>query len=244
MAPEINLLFIILIIFFASLIRSVFGFGDALFAMPLLVMFLSPLIATPVVAFIGLTISFLILLKHWQKINLKSLMVLILSTLAGIPIGLYFLKGASEDLVKIVLAVILILFSFFKLLKSYKLELKNDRFAFIFGFISGVFGGAYNTNGPPIIIYGTLRKWQPDKFRVILQGVFFPSNVLIIVGQGLAGLWTEKVILFYLYSLPIILIALFIGSRLNRRIPAEKFVKYAYILLMIIGVILLFTTIY
>ena len=104
-------------------------------------------------------------------------------------------------------------------------------------------GGAYNTNGPPIIIYGTLREWTPQKFRILLQGIFLPTNLMIIIFHGIAGLWTTTVFEYFFVSLPVIFIAILIGRKLNRIIPKEKFVKYVYTFLIIIGFILLGDTI-
>ena len=49
------------VVFVAALVRSALGFGDAAVAMPLLAMALGLRTATPLVAFIGPTISILIL---------------------------------------------------------------------------------------------------------------------------------------------------------------------------------------
>lgn len=231
---------VLTVIFIAAMSRATFGFGDALIAMPLLALFISIKTATPVVAVMGMTISIAILYGDWRQIKFKSIWQLVLFSIIGIPIGLIFLKGAAEEIVKLSLALVLIIFGSYKLLRPDLFILKKDRFAFIFGIISGILGGAYNTNGPPIIIYGTLRQWKPEKFRAILQGVFFPTNFFIIVGHGMAGLWTEKVWHLMLFSFPVIFLAILIGGKLNKIIPAERFSKFVYLFLIIIGFVLMF----
>jgi len=230
---------VLLVIFIASLTRSTFGFGDALIAMPLLALFISIKTATPVVAVMGLAISIAILYDDWRHISLKSIWILVLFSLIGIPIGLIFLKGAAEYAIKISLAVVLIVFGLYKILRPNLFVLKSRKLAFLFGLISGILGGAYNTNGPPIIIYGTLRKWKPEMFRAVLQGVFLPTNFFIIIGHGFAGLWTKEVWHLMLFSLPIIFLAFIIGNKINKIIPAEKFTILVYIFLIIIGFVLL-----
>ena len=44
--------------------------------------------------------------------------------------------------------------------------------AYLFGFVAGVLGAAYNTSGVVITIYATLRDWSPDRFRSTLQSYF------------------------------------------------------------------------
>lgn len=242
---DINLTFfiIILIFFIAALSRSTFGFGDALIAMPLLALIMDIKVATPIVAFMGFFISLIILIRNRQNFAYRKIWKLIVFSLIGIPIGVLFLKDTNEIIVKLILAIILILFSVYKLLKQNLLSLQNDNLSYIFGFISGMLGGAYNTNGPPIIIYGTLRDWSPQEFRLLLQGVFLPTNLFIIIFHGIAGLWTTTVFQYFLISLPVIIIAILIGRKLNKIIPKDKFVKFVYVFLIIIGFVLLGDTI-
>ena len=243
MEISIQFLLAVFIFFIAALSRSTFGFGDALIAMPLLALIMDIKIATPIVAFMGFFISLIILIRNWKKLDYGKIWKLILYSLFGIPFGVLFLKDTNDFVIKLVLAIILILFSIYKLSKPNLLSLKNDNYSFIFGFISGMLGGAYNTNGPPIIIYGTLRNWSPQEFRLLLQAIFLPTNLLIIVFHGIAGLWTATVFNYFFISLPVIFIAILIGRKLNMIIPKDKFVKYVYAFLLIIGFVLLGDTI-
>lgn len=235
---------ILVIIFFAATVRATFGFADALIAMPLLSLFISIKVATPLVAAMGLLVSIVIIIQDRQKVFIPGIFRLILFTVLGIPIGLLYLKNTSEDLVKIVLAIVLLSFSIYKLLKPNLLHLKNEKLAPFIGIFSGILGGAYNTNGPPIIIYGTLRNWPPENFRAILQGVFLPTNFFIVTGHILGGLWTSEVVNYSLYSLPVILTSIFLGSKLNKVIPTERFQKYIFILLILVSLLLLYKTLF
>ncbi len=39
-------------------------------------------------------------------------------------------------------------------------------------------------NGPPLVVYGGMRRWSPQHFRATLQGYFLPASVI-----GMAGYW-------------------------------------------------------
>ena len=236
-SPE--LILFVFVIFASALVRSTFGFGDALIAMPLLAIFISIKTATPIVAFIGFFISIVILFSNRKAISFKKIWILTIFSILGIPLGISFLKGTHEDTVKTVLAVMLILFSVYMLINPKLGELKTNKLSWLTGIVSGTFGGAYNTNGPPIIIYGVLKRWEPNEFRLLLQGIFLPTNFFIILGHGIAGLWTKTVCLYFLISLPFIILAVILGTKLNNKIPHEKFNKLIYYFLMIIGIILL-----
>jgi uncharacterized membrane protein YfcA len=117
--------------------------------------------------------------------------------------------------------------------------LDRSGWAYGFGFIAGVLGGAYNTNGPPVVVYGTLRRWLPTRFRATLQGYFVPTGGLIALSHGLGGLWSREVLQLYALAFPIVLIAIFLGGKLNRHIPAGRFEKFLYGALMVLGLLLI-----
>ena len=231
------------IVFIAALTRSTFGFGDAMVGMPLLVIAIGLNTATPLVGLMGITASATILIKHWRDVHIKSVWPLIVYTLIGIPIGILLLRGLYENVMKSVLAFVIIIFSLYRLFRPKLFTLASDKLACVFGLASGILGGAYNTNGPPVVIYGTLRQWDPDKFRATLQGYFFPTGSLIAIGHCIGGLWTKPVLVNYALSFPVILVAIFLGGRINRKIPEARFDNYVYLFLVILGVCLLIETV-
>ena len=118
-------------------------------------------------------------------------------------------------------------------------ELKDDKFAWFFGFLAGVLGGAYGMNGPPLAIYGALRRWTPEFFRATLQGYFLPASLAGMIGYWLADLWVWEVTKYFLYSLPVVLAAIFLGRWLNQRLKSRRFLLYVHLGLLGIGMVLL-----
>lgn len=227
------------IVFAATLVRSSLGFGDALLAMPLLGMLVGFPLATPLMGMVAPTISSLILVSDWRKVDWQINRHLIFATILGIPLGLLLLRYAPGAWVKGILGVLLIVFGLFRLLNPKTPELKRRRFAYLFGITAGILGAAYNTNGPPVVVYGSLRRWSPERFRATLQGYFFPTGLFILLGQALSGLWNANVLRLYLYCLPLVLVAIWLGGRLNRRITFGNFERIIFIALVIFGAMLL-----
>lgn len=225
----------LLILFASTLVRSALGFGDALVAMPLLALLVGVKTATPVVAFAASTIALVILAKSWRDVDVRATWRLVVSSLAGIPFGLLLLKFAPEAYVKAVLGALLVAYGLYNLFAPRLPAVESDALAYVFGFAAGVLGGAYNTNGPPVVVYGALRRWPPESFRATLQGCFVLTGLMILVGHGLAGLWTPLVLQLYLAALPAVLLAVYLGARLNRRIPRESFSRLVYAFLVVVG---------
>jgi len=227
------------VLLLAALIRSAFGFGEALVAVPLLALIMPVKVAAPVAVLVSITVAGVVLVQDWSEVHARSAGWLVLSTLFGIPLGLLLLTRVAGPIVKAILACVIIAFSTYSLLSRRHYELKNDRLAWLFGFSAGVLGGAYGMNGPPVVIYGALRGWSPRHFRATLQGYFLPASLVVMGGYWVAGLWTSAVSRYYLMSLPVVLVAIFVGRAINRRIRGDRFLFYIHVGLTVIGAVLL-----
>jgi len=234
-------LYVLLVVFIATLIRSAFGFGEALIAVPLLALFLPITVAAPVAVLLSITIAAVVVAQDWKKIHLRSASWLIGSTLVGIPLGLLLLTRVHEQAVKVALAVLLLAFSGYSLFGGNPPELRRDsrRWLAGCGFFAGVLGGAYGMNGPPLVIYGAMRRWSAQQFRATLQGYFLPASLLGMAGYYFAGLWVPAVTHYYLVSLPVALPTIFLGRWLNHQMRGDAFLRYIHVGLICIGVALL-----
>lgn len=234
------------IIFVATLIRSALGFGEALIAVPLLTLQIPLETAAPLAVMVSIAIAALIILQDWRKIHVRSATWLLLPTLFGIPLGLLLLTNSHQQLVKILLALIIIGFAIYSLCGRHVPELKHDSkpWLIICGFFAGVLGGAYGMNGPPLAVYGTMRRWSPQHFRATLQGYFLPASILGMTGYLWKGLWSRELTHYYLLSLPAAILAVFLGRMANDRLPHESFRKYVFGGLIVIGLVLAFQSLF
>ena len=134
-----------IVVFIATLIRSAFGFGEALIAVPLLAFFIPLEIAAPLAVLVSITIASIVVVQDWRKIHLRSASWLVLSTLPGIPLGLLLLTSTHPRVVKGVLGAIIVAFSVYSLIGRTPLHLRRDSRGWLFacGFCAGVLGGAY-----------------------------------------------------------------------------------------------------
>jgi uncharacterized protein len=223
----------------ATLIRSAFGFGEALIAVPLIALVLPVQVAAPVAVLLSITVAAVVVAQDWRDVHLDSAKRLVLWTLLGIPLGLLLLRAAPESLVKGALGVVVASFSILALRHGGSHRLADDRWAWAFGVTAGVLGGAYGMNGPPLVMYGSLRRWSPEQFRATLQGYFLPASVIGLAGYWVAGLWTPTVTRYYLLSLPTALLAIGLGRAINRRLDAKRFLVYIHAGLIASGAVLL-----
>lgn len=229
---------VVAVLFVAALVRSTFGFGDAVLAMPLLSLLVGVETATPVVGLVAVANALLVVGIDRDAIDVATARLLVLATLPGIPVGLLLLTRAPEGVVRGVLGLGLVAFGAWSLRRP-ALHHLSRRWALPVGFVAGCLGGAYNTNGPPVVVYASLRDWSPEQFRATLQGYFLCTGLLITAGQAASGLWTTAVWQLFLLAAPGVVVALVLGGRLRRRIPAGRFERWVFAAIIVLGLALL-----
>ncbi len=236
---------VLMVVFFATLIRSAFGFGEALIAVPLLALILPIAIAAPIAVLLSITIAAAVVVQDWRKIHVRSTGWLLAPTFLGIPLGIGLLKTAHQDVVKGALGVVIVLFSGYFLLGSRPPRLEKDSRAWLLGcgLLAGILGGAYGMNGPPLVIYGSMRRWSPQHFRATLQGYFLPASIVGMAGYWLSGLWVSAVTHYFLISLVAAVPAIFLGRGINHRLRGEAFLRYVHGGVVCVGLVLLFQAI-
>jgi uncharacterized membrane protein YfcA len=236
-----NALPVVMVVFVATLFRSAFGFGEALIAVPLLTLLIGLKVAAPVAVLVSITIAAVVVVQDWRKIHFSSAGWLVGSSLLGIPVGLWLLTSSHQKAAKIALAIFIVSFSLYSLLGRKPPELKINSGVWLLGcgFFAGVTGGAYGMNGPPLVIYGAMRRWSAQHFRATLQAYFLPASVIGMGGYWLSGLWVPAVTHYYLMCLPVLLPAVWLGRMVNHRLHGDSFLRYVYVGLAGIGVVLL-----
>jgi uncharacterized protein len=236
---------VLAIIFFATVVRSAFGFGEALIAVPLLALLMPLNMAAPLAVLLSIAIAAVVVIQDWKHIHLKSAAGLLAATVFGVPLGLFVLTHGRQELVKAGLGILIMLFAAYSLLlpNALRIERESRPLLLLSGFLAGVLGGAYGMNGPPLVVYGSLRRWSPQHFRATLHAYFLPASMLGMIGYWSAGLWTRAVTREFLWSVPVMLPAVFLGRAVNHRFSGTGFLKYVYAGLLVIGAILLAETV-
>jgi len=230
-----DILLPIVVIFIAVFTQSLAGFGVALIAMALLPGMLGVQIATPLVALIAVTIEVFLLIRYRSSLNLGAILPVTLASIAGIPLGVWALKGVDEEVLLGVLGVVITSYALYALLNLKLPDLRNRVWAIGVGFIAGILGGAYNTSGPPVIIYGDCRRWPPAEFKSNLQGFFLVSSTFVALSHAVSSNFNSFVWRFYLLSLPAMALGILLGISLDRYLDAARFRKIVLLLLIVMG---------
>ncbi|HBY08093.1 MAG TPA: sulfite exporter TauE/SafE family protein [Chloroflexi bacterium] len=238
MSPQ---LIVSLVIFLAVFTQSMAGFGSALVAMALLPAVIGLQVATPLVALMMTTIEIFLLIRYRESINFRAVLPLIASAFVGIPLGVVFLTRLDETAMLALLGLVIAGYAVYALLKEFNEriclpEMAHPAWAYFIGLIAGMLGGAYNTFGPPVIIYGNCRRWGTTVFKSNLQAFFVVTSLAATLGHAWNGGLTPEVWHYYLWSIPAMAVGIVSGISLDRFIQPEAFRRIVLVLLVIMGV--------
>ena len=227
------------IVFFGTVAHSILGFGVALICMPLLILVLTPTSAAAFVALFTVPLQLIIIWRYRHALRIRPFWRVILGTVLGAPLGVLLISKLDEHIILTALGIFLIAYAFYNLLNLHLPEIHQPKWDFSFGLASGILSGAYNTGGPPLVIYGTSLGWTSEQFKANLQALFMLNSILVIILHVIAGHIDMLVLENLAISIPVITVGTALGFWLSRYINEALFSKFVLILLLIVGVRLL-----
>lgn len=236
---------VVLIVLFGGFIRTVFGFGDALAAMPLLALIsFDTKSATALIGITSLLVAIPAVFTYRSSIKWPIIIRLVIGSILGVPVGIGLVKFSSAQTVARLLGAFLIIYGLYNFISTFRqrkksIALKSDFWDYLFGMISGMLGSAYNSHGVAVAIYGTMKEWGANEFRGILQAHFTCVGVIVVSSQVASGFWNMEVVKLLLICLPLLAIMIPLTNRLNQKIDAAHLVKYVYGMLTVFGIMLL-----
>ncbi len=107
------------------------------------------------------------------------------------------------------------------------------------GVLSGVFGGAFNTGGPPLIAYVYSRPGAPEMLKGTLQALFLCTSVARIPLAAAQGLLDASMVVHGALAVPFVAAGQRLGVALSERLAGHQFRRLAWGGLGALGVVLL-----
>jgi uncharacterized membrane protein YfcA len=230
-----------LIVMLGHFIKGLSGFASALFAIPLLAIFLDIRFVVPVFLFFDFISGLVLTIQTRKSIDKVSALLLLSGLVVGTAIGTYFLVSFGNEILKRIFGVLVILFAL-RILVLENEETKkhiNRIWGPVCGLLGGCTGGMFGLNGPPMVLYLAHQLKDKRVFRATLYGVFFVDSCYRLILYSFNRLITLEIIKFAIYLMPFLLIGLFLGSKLHTKIKESLFRKVVTVILIGAGLLLL-----
>ncbi len=226
----------------AGLVQGTLGFGFGMISMAVLPHWFGVREVVPVVSLLGLVICVSVYWRWRASLDLASIRPVLLGITVGAPLGAYLLSSVDRRLALGLLGSVMLLVAVPSMLAACRKRSLAARptgtsraVGVLAGFISGLFGGAFNTGGPPVILYGSAKAWSPAAFRANLQVVFFFSSVLQLGVLARTGVATRASLELTAIGLPAILCGVALGTTLAKRLDTERFRIVVWALLIVLA---------
>lgn len=216
----------------AALIQGMTGFGFALVAVPLLSSFLLPKEVVPIIITYCLVLNFMMLFKQRKFIKIAPIKGIIIFGIIGIPIGVYLLNVLTASQIKL-FASVLIIFSSLMMIFGWEWKTHKDFLATcVAGLISGILNGSTSMSGPPIVLFLANKKVGKESFRSYLPTYGLITNFLTLIVLFFNHNFNKEVLIHMLSLCPALIIGLFTGIVLVKRINEAVFRKLSLYLIL------------
>ena len=233
-----ELLFVILI-FCATFIQSLTGFGGPLLAMPLGIVLIGINTAKPVISMMAWIAAFLVAAPRYKDINWKKLLIMTSIMMVGVIVGdLFFDSVPSLTPLLIFYALVVFVIGGKRLLfpNSWTLTVPAQYGALG---IAGIMQGLFISGGSFLVLYAVEQIREKNEFRATVSAVWVPLNTYLLIKYAVSGAFTASVL--HLSSLIILpeLAAIWLAGRLAKRLNQATFLKITYAVLAVSGIVLL-----
>ena len=233
---QLDTLWMALISFAGALVISVAGFGNSLVAMPVLISLFGLQHAGPLHGLIGFLSTGLIVLRTRSQIAFAPIWRLSIVSVVAIPFGILVLARAPQRIALTLLGLLMISYVIYRVSNMPIPKLESLNWAYLFGAVAGIFGGAFNTGGFFVAIYADAMEWQPDEFRGNINGYFLVSIVILNLTHWFSGNTTLFVLQHFLISIPFVIAGIFLGFFVNKRIDVKLFRKIVLSVIFLFGI--------
>jgi hypothetical protein len=227
-------------ILLTGVFKGGFGGGPGGIAVALMSMFVAPADAAGIVLPILCAMDIFGLLAYRNNWSRHHVRVLIPGALLGIVLGALAFGVVPVEWVRLLIGLIAVTFTlnrWFDL--AQRLGAKAGKPGPLIGFLSGATSGLTSTmahaGGPPLLVYLLPQRMEKTVF-VGTSVVFFAIvNYLKLIPYGLLGqLSTNNLGLSLLFA-PLAPLGIWLGLRLERRIPEKPFYRLSYAILFATG---------
>ena len=226
---EIGLL--IGVAFIAGLARGFAGFGAALIFVPVASSVIGPVLAAPILLLIDTSMALGLLPDAWRRADKRDVGFMALGALLGVPLGTTVLAVADPLLVR--WALLAVVAGLLVLLTSgwhYRGQPRKLLTVGVGG-IAGLFSGAAQIGGPPVVAYWLGGALQSVNIRANIVIYFAVSSSLSIASYVVGGLMTRPVFLLAVATGPAYGLGIFLGARLFRKSNEILFRRICYSLI-------------
>ena len=257
------------IVFVASALQSITGFGFAIMATPFLLLFYNPQDCIQMGTILSVFIALVLTPKIKQHIDSAILKRLIVGSFFGVPLGLVFFAFAGLETIKLSIAVVILVVTLYSFFQSYQARVRQRavqtaggnglecaveiegspvpaekegrpmRKEVLVGFFAGILTTGVNMPGVPMALYFNNSSFAKEVIRSTTLGFFIVVYITGMIMQLFTVGISLRVVTMAVYLIPAGALGIFVGNLLFDKINRGMFQIITNCLLIYIGIYIL-----
>lgn len=228
------------IVFFSSMILGMTGFGNAMLALPLMLLFLEPILAIPTLKTLTLFSQLAMQAIGRYPIDWKLLWILAIPATIGAFIGATILNVSEPEVLINMVGIIIIVFAISSLLGMQIVSLTGQTTALGIGFTSGILGGVVGLSGPPVVLFLSEKQAESKlHFRGTILAFFTIEIIASIISYLVLGMLNFEHLILVVKWIPAMLLGVWAGTYIFGHFSNNTFRKIVLIFLICLSFLIL-----
>ena len=226
-------------VFLGGLVRGATGFGGALVMVPLLATVTTPAAAVSLVLLVEVA-GYADMLRHaGPRIQWRAIGVLTIAAIVAVPLGVYAVTHVDTAIMTRVIAGCVIVLALILMTGWRYTGTPGWPVTVGVGAVSGALDGLAGVPGPPVALFLYGGPHAARTVRDNLVGYFLLLDVATLVAFAIEGTVRAELLWLGLGSLPVSIVANWIGVWLARRLPETLLRRLALLVVVAAGMALL-----
>ncbi len=221
----------------AGFVQGVSGFAFSLVSLSFWAWVLEPRLAAPMAVFGSLAGQLVTLPWVWRGFDLGRLLPMLVAGLAGVPVGVALLHWLDPPVFRFFLGCFLLVYCPLALLvpRGYAFRGGGRAADAAAGFAGGMLGGIGGMSGPIPTLWTTVRGWDKDLQRGVLQAFNIAMHVATLSIYAATGPITSEALAMFGRIVPALALPAVAGVLLFRRLSPTVFRRVVLVLLGLSG---------
>lgn len=221
------------VVLFAAVVQGASGFGFSLVAVPLLAVAAGPKDAVVLASVLAVASTAGLAVRFRDQVDRPLAGRLLAGACAGLPFGAVVLQLVPADALLlaigvVVLAIGVVVLVFTVVLARRGAPTVDDRPVrtsgdLAAGLLCGLLTTSVGTNGPPVVLRLQAHGLAAGQFRATASAVFVGCNLAAVAVFAAGGRVDRDLLVQAAVALPGLVVGLWAGDHVHRRLPAERF---------------------
>ena len=215
-----ELVFAVLVVFFACTVFSAMGFGIGIVGLPFLFLMFDPATSIILLNVMALPVVVLVVLRNREHLRPREIVPIVIAGVIGALIGGWVLGKLDiaeyKDIFGIAVLVVIIAITVGGMLKLPFSLPRASVLGPVSGFLVGVFITGMGVGGPLLVLYFISQGWGRQGTRASMALYFIFMGTAVIVSYGLNDLYTPARSTLLIFSFVPAVLAAFLGDRIAK----------------------------